>query len=233
MVSTGQRASTDCSFLNNCPLIMYWVCTLTFSTLANDVISHMTTTASSIAYEPFAPSPNLLCIDFSKLIEVKMLRVVLLALVCSLALAKYPDLELIRHVNSVQTSWRAGINLGFIGATEEYAKGLCGALKGGPELPLKNIEPLKDIPDSFDARVQWSHCPTLMEVRDQGQCGSCWVSSERGSSKLASKLCVCLYNVLVRVQWKLQVDLQIDGCKFSIATAPMHTYRHVILDLLA
>jgi cathepsin B len=32
-----------------------------------------------------------------------------------------------------------------------------------------------DIPESFDAREAWPHCPTLREVRDQGSCGSCWV----------------------------------------------------------
>lgn len=103
-----------------------------------------------------------------------MLRVAVLALICSVAFAKYPDLELIEYVNSVQSSWRAGINPGFVGVTEEYAKGLCGALKGGPKPPLKAIEPLKDVPDSFDAREQWPHCPTLEEIRDQGSCGSCW-----------------------------------------------------------
>ena len=107
-----------------------------------------------------------------------MLRVTVLALICSLALAKYPDLELIEYVNSVQSSWRAGINPGFIGTTEEYAKGLCGALKGGPKLPLRDIEPLKDIPDSFDAREEWSQCATIKEIRDQGACGSCWVGEE-------------------------------------------------------
>lgn len=33
---------------------------------------------------------------------------------------------------------------------------------------------LTDLPENFDARVQWPDCPTLKEVRDQGSCGSCW-----------------------------------------------------------
>jgi cathepsin B len=32
-----------------------------------------------------------------------------------------------------------------------------------------------EIPEEFDARVQWPDCPTIKEIRDQGSCGSCWV----------------------------------------------------------
>ena len=35
----------------------------------------------------------------------------------------------------------------------------------------------QDIPENFDAREQWPDCPTISEIRDQGGCGSCWVSS--------------------------------------------------------
>lgn len=31
-----------------------------------------------------------------------------------------------------------------------------------------------DIPESFDSRTAWPHCPTIGEIRDQGSCGSCW-----------------------------------------------------------
>ncbi|KAL9874049.1 cathepsin B [Glossina fuscipes] len=30
------------------------------------------------------------------------------------------------------------------------------------------------IPEDFDSRKQWPHCPTIWEIRDQGSCGSCW-----------------------------------------------------------
>ena len=36
-----------------------------------------------------------------------------------------------------------------------------------------------DIPDEFDARKEWGdHCPSTNEIRDQGDCGSCWVKQK-------------------------------------------------------
>ena len=34
-----------------------------------------------------------------------------------------------------------------------------------------------DIPESYDVRDKWGDkCPSVKEVRDQGSCGSCWVT---------------------------------------------------------
>jgi cathepsin B len=30
------------------------------------------------------------------------------------------------------------------------------------------------IPDAFDGRTYWSQCESLKDIRDQGNCGSCW-----------------------------------------------------------
>ena len=48
-------------------------------------------------------------------------------------------------------------------------KHLMGVLEDprGNQLPyIKHI--VGDLPDTFDARVQWPHCPTIKEIRDQG-----------------------------------------------------------------
>ena len=33
-----------------------------------------------------------------------------------------------------------------------------------------------NLPDEFDARTEWPECPSIGEIRDQGACGSCYVS---------------------------------------------------------
>lgn len=47
-----------------------------------------------------------------------------------------------------------------------------------PKLPRKlNSKGTTSLPDHFDAREQWPGCPTIGEISDQGNCGSCWAVS--------------------------------------------------------
>jgi cathepsin B len=57
--------------------------------------------------------------------------------------------------------------------TRNQIKGLLGVQKGGPQLP-RIVHDEMALPDSFDARDQWSNCASIKEVRDQSACGSCW-----------------------------------------------------------
>lgn len=83
--------------------------------------------------------------------------------------------EQVDYVNSLQTTWKAGINRRFQGVPLDVIKNQMGVLEGGEVLPVSD-DIADDIPDSFDARTAWPNCPSIGEVRDQGSCGSCWVS---------------------------------------------------------
>lgn len=84
--------------------------------------------------------------------------------------------EMVDYINSLKTTWTAGVNVRFQGVPLKLIKNQMGALEGGEKLPLAERVVADDIPDSFDARTNWASCPSIGEVRDQGSCGSCWVS---------------------------------------------------------
>jgi cathepsin B len=90
---------------------------------------------------------------------------------------------IINEVNLDETStWVAGINHKFQGMTLAQVKPFLGAKLGG----AKNLEKrvfaddediieAEALPTDFDVRTQWgSICPSVIEIRDQSDCGSCW-----------------------------------------------------------
>ena len=119
-----------------------------------------------------------------KVFLLEKMKVVAVLVVACLAVAWAVETPLfgqelmVEHINSIKTSWKAGINIRFQGLTVEEISRQMGALEGGPKLPEKTYV-ANSIPDSFDARTAWANCPSVSQVRDQGSCGSCWVKSSR------------------------------------------------------
>jgi len=88
--------------------------------------------------------------------------------------------EFIHHINSKQSTWKAGRNFG-----KDFPMSSLYQMMGVLPKSVKYLPPVKDveaefaainqeIPENFDARQQWPDCPTISEIRDQGGCGSCW-----------------------------------------------------------
>jgi len=85
--------------------------------------------------------------------------------------------ELINEINSRNdVSWVAGWNSRFEGMTVHEAKRFMGVPADSKAYlpPVKDIQPAKTIPASFDSRTAWPKCNSIGHVRDQGPCGSCW-----------------------------------------------------------
>jgi len=103
----------------------------------------------------------------------------LASVVSSDAMTAYPLHDVARAVNKMNTSWTAGVNARWVGKDMNYIKRQMGTILPTPSdrrLPAKvhinfNVE---DLPASFDARTEWSECPSIAEIRDQANCGSCW-----------------------------------------------------------
>lgn len=102
---------------------------------------------------------------------------------------------IIEEVNQPGRSWTAGVNRRFDGASYDYVRTLLGSLEDNlpNQAKLQVIEHAVDataIPTAFDWRKEAlaSKCPSLNEVRDQSNCGSCWAF---GASEAATdRICI-------------------------------------------
>lgn len=137
-----------------------------------------------------------------------------LAITISVALAK-PELDLspfltddyINHINSVQSTWKAGRNFP-LNFTMKQVKSMTGALI--PESFESNLLPKleftdeisdSEIPEEFDARKKWPECKSIRQVRDQGSCGSCW--AEGATEAMSDRICIAS-------KGKIQVEISVE-----------------------
>jgi cathepsin B len=105
--------------------------------------------------------------------------------------------EMVHFINhKINTTWTAGHTKFHDGWSMASIKRLMGVplsavqqnkITEGLDVLVHMVKP-GDIPDSFDSRDQWPDCPTMQEIRDQGNCGSCWAIS--AVETMSDRICV-------------------------------------------
>lgn len=100
---------------------------------------------------------------------------------------------MVQHINEVvKTTWKAAPT-----KFDDWHPKAIKKLMGVPmeimgkytrELNVIVHKKVEDIPESFDSRDNWPQCPTLREVRDQGNCGSCWAIS--AVETMSDRICI-------------------------------------------
>merc|ERR1712002_652011 len=121
------------------------------------------------------------------------MKTILLFGVLALASASVDPLsqDFIDKINAEGSTWKAGRNFP-LGTPKSYLRRLNGVLPKpeGYKEPVRRRRMPEgfEVPDSFDAREQWPDCPTIKEIRDQGNCGSCWAVA--AASTMSDRACI-------------------------------------------
>jgi cathepsin B len=122
---------------------------------------------------------------------------VLILLACVLGSMAKPTTELkamsdemVNYINGLKTTWTAGHSDRLRKLSMSTIRGMMGVKKGGPQLPSVDNSHLSanDLPDTFDARQQWPNCPSIGEIRDQANCGSCWAVA--AAEAMSDRICI-------------------------------------------
>lgn len=53
-------------------------------------------------------------------------------------------------------------------------------LNTNDDLPMNDLFKRKSLPKNYDVTLEWSECKSIVTIRDQSNCGSCWVRCSGG-----------------------------------------------------
>lgn len=84
----------------------------------------------------------------------------------------FPAATAVDLINSMNTTWRAASHPLIDVRGKAWSGVLPGAAKRKPGVSIRAVP--ANIPPFFDAREAWPDCPSIREIRDQSNCGSCW-----------------------------------------------------------
>eukprot|EP01006_Ploeotia_vitrea_P020729 TRINITY_DN53022_c0_g1_i1.p1 TRINITY_DN53022_c0_g1~~TRINITY_DN53022_c0_g1_i1.p1 ORF type:complete len:120 (+),score=1.31 TRINITY_DN53022_c0_g1_i1:239-598(+) len=59
---------------------------------------------------------------------------------------------------------------------------------------------LNDIPESFNAKDKWTNCPSISEIRDQANCGSCWAVA--AATAMTDRYCIAKNDPDYRISYQ-------------------------------
>jgi C1A family cysteine protease len=103
--------------------------------------------------------------------------------------------DMINYINSAQSGWTASSNQGnFFGSTMTMkdAKRLMGTkiIKDDRVKTVSYKHLNINLPDTFNSADNWPSCSTIMHIRDQSACGSCWALA--AAEAMSDRYCTML-----------------------------------------
>ncbi|CDW79985.1 UNKNOWN [Stylonychia lemnae] len=146
-----------------------------------------------------------------------MLKLIIVGTVAAIASANsIVNQEMVDFIRQTNALWQpASVSENrFANYTDQQLQSLLGTVLHTPQTLPQNVprvQPLKDLPSSFDSRTEWPGC--VHAIKDQQQCGSCWAFA--ASEALSDRFCIASKgqtNVVLSPQDMVSCDTQNYAC---------------------